>query len=382
MTPPSRPRPPLAARLAALSIGLVLALGLGELIATWGMDGAYPTLNLYVPDPVYGVRLEACAETRVASPLGTLTDYRSNADGFRGRDLPAPPVAAWLLQALGPLGLGSPAAAPVPGRWLIVGDSQVMGWGVPEEATFAARLAASGEAEVLAVGLPTWGPSEYALAVAELVPRLRPERVLVVLNTTNDWVEAPVPNLRRTTARDGWARNVDAAPDASGSAEDSAGLLRWLKGRSHLVLALRLAFDPPRPKTLPSRLPLRLFDELARLAAPSPPHRSKVTPHLLAAREVTRRYGAELVPVVIPMDIEVDPQAWAKYGLPPRDPRPLRALSEALVADLPATRDLHAALSGPPPGVGFFLPDDDHLSVDGHLAIARALSRPPSEARP
>jgi hypothetical protein len=81
------------------------------------------------------------------------------------------------------------------------------------------------------------------------------------------------------------------------------------------------------------------------------------------------------------MDVEVDPRAWAKYGLPPRDPRPLRALSAGLVADLPETVDLHDALSGRP-DASFFLPDDDHLSAEGHLAVARALSRPPSEARP
>lgn len=362
---PSRPRPPLAARLLALLLGLVIAVVLGEAIATWAMDGAYPTLNLYVADATYGVRLEPNAETRVSSPLGTLTDYRTNADGFRGPDLPA--VSRQV------------SDRPVPGRVLVVGDSQVMGWGVPEDATFPARMAALGNAEVLAVGLPTWGPREYALAVAELVPRLRPERVLVVLNTTNDWVEAPVPNVRRTTAKNGWARNVDVPVEVA--AQDTSAVERWLLGRSHLVLALRLAFDPPRPTTLPSRLPLRLFEELARLAAPSPPHRSKLTADLVQARAVALRYGATLVPVIIPMDVEVDPRAWAKYGLPPRDPRPLRALSAGLVADLPETVDLHDALSGRP-DASFFLPDDDHLSAEGHLAVARALSRPPSEARP
>lgn len=340
-------RPSLLARVVAALASVILALLLGELIATCALGGAYPTLNLYEPDAAYGVRLSPSASTRVVSPGGVMTDIRTNALGFRGAEWP------------------SVAAAPVARRVLVVGDSQVMGWGVAEEATFTAQL---GDVEVLAAGVPTWGPLEYALAVTELVPRYRPERVVFVLNAANDWQEAPLPNVRRTTARDGWARvPLGTAADA---AYPDFPLRRFLLGRSHLVLALRLLLDPP-PRGLPPALATQFISDLPQYSRPDAPYRSRLTRQIEKARAVCARFGCEVVPVLLPMDIQVHAAEWAKYRVAAADSGPTAVLATLLRADLPDLVELLPALVAASPGA--FLPDDYHLSAAGHAVVAAVL---------
>lgn len=357
MARPEPPRPTLLARLVAGVLGLALALALGELVAWLAHEGAWPTLNLYEPDERYGVALTPSASTRVTSPLGRLVDYRTNALGFRGAKWPPP------------------APAPVPGRVLIVGDSQVMGWGVPEESAFPARLAAMTGLEVLAAGVPTWGPNEYALAVAEYGQRYRPERVVFVVNAANDWDEVSVPNVRRTTARDGWARVPAANREVASS---DGGLRRLLLGRSHLVLALRLLVDPPASVDLSAALANRFVDELGAHLRPAPPHRTRLGPHLARAHAACRALGCALVTVYLPMDIQVHPSEWEKYRVPPRDTRPALELANALAADVAGLSDALTlidttqalALASP----GAYLPDDYHLSAAGHEVVAALLA--------
>lgn len=351
MTRPPRAPVPLHARLLAGTLGLLAALGLGELVATCAMGGAYPTLNLYEPDPRYGVVLTPDAHTRVVSPGGVVTAIRTNAHGFRGAPWPASP----------------PGSDPVPDRVLIVGDSQVMGWGVPEESAFPALLHAAGY-EVRAAGVPTWGPLEYTRALGELLPLHRPAHVVYVLNAANDYQEAPLPNTRRTTARDGWAR-VPLGPAAD--AFSDFPLRRFLLGRSHLVLALRLLVDPPLARTLPPAAAERFFTDLPRHLAPDPPHRSPLARHLAAARALSTHHGATFIPVLVPKDVQVHSGEWAKYQLPPRDPSATHALQRALAADAPDLLDLLPALRAASPGA--YLPDDDHLSPRGHAVVVAEL---------
>lgn len=343
MTPP---RPTLLARITATLASLVFALALGELIATCALDGAYPTLNLYEPDPNYGVALTKDASTRVVSPNGTLTDIRTNALGFRGEAWPAT------------------SETVVPKRVLVVGDSQVMGWGVPEEALFTEALSGY---EVIAAGVPTWGPFEYVRVMNELVPKYRPERVVFLVNGANDWDEAPFANVHRTSARDGWAVMVAGLEDAT----DFPGR-RWFLGRSHLILAVRMLLNPPK-RGLHESLAMRFVNELPKYTADVAPHRTRLGRHLAAARGVCRRFGCELVPVYLPMDIQVHPSEWAKYGTKARDMAPAKALTAALRGDAPELVDLTSALVAASPGA--FLPDDYHLSPAGHAVVAAVLRK-------
>ena len=353
------PRPTLLARITATFASLVFALALGELIATCALDGAYPTLNLYEADSNYGVVLTREASTRVVSPNGTLTEIETNALGFRGAAWPGAADGEGPGQPSGPSGEGVVAK-----RVLVVGDSQVMGWGVPVEALFTNALPGY---EVIAAGVPTWGPFEYVRAMNELVPRYRPERVVFLVNAANDWDEAPYANVHRTSARDGWAVMVAGLEEAT----DFPGR-RWFLGRSHLILAVRMLLNPPK-RGLHESLAMRFVNELPKYTEGTTPHHTRLGRHLAAARGVCQRFGCELVPVYLPMDIQVHPTEWAKYGAKARDMRPALGLTRALRADAPELVDVSAALVAASPGA--FLPDDYHLSPAGHAAVAAVLRR-------
>lgn len=330
-----------------------------ELVVGAARDWAFPYLNLFEADPAYGVRLEADADTSLRSREGRVTDIETNTLGFRGDDW-AP----------------APTDAVVPGRVLLLGDSQVFGYGVDVADAMAARLEAElgPGAEVLNAATPTWGPQEYVQAVADLAPDYRPEAVVFVANVANDWFDAAVANRRRTTARDGWAHFVRPGDEPPA---DFPGR-RWLMGRSHLAYAVRAVLAdrsglPPVAMTGAGRL----LEQLEVIAAPRDGHRSRITRHLLAAREVCRTHGCRVVLAVLPLDVQAHPSEWAKYGDPPQDVTSVRRLAADLVADAVEHRVFAADLLPPlvAASPGAFLPDDYHLSPAGHAAVARTLAR-------
>lgn len=372
-------RPPILRRLAALLFGTVLALVLAELIATWALGGAYPYVNLFVADAELGVRLMADAETTVRSPLGRDTGIETNALGFRG------PVFA-------------DSADHSERRVLIVGDSQIMAYGVPEADGFPSRLAARGF-EVLAAGIPTWGPPEYVKVADELITRFEPAVVVLVLNAANDFHEAEHPNASRTTARDGWAVGLTPGLDLEAPTEFPGR--HFLLSRSHLVLAARLLFHgDPHEREVPPALAMAAYAQSAR--PQNPPWRSPLGPHLSAIAKTCLEKRCRLITAFLPADVAVDPREWDKYraflpktedGAPtPPDLGPVLAMSHALRVDeavlseraarlrqeardpnrpTPQTwLDLGPALTRP----GTFLPDDFHLSTDGHAAVADLLA--------
>ena len=102
-------RTPSVARKLGLTLGsLILSLGAAELLASTVHRGAFPYLNLFQADPQYGVRLIPNATTRVRSREGRITEIATNSLGFRGPQ--------W-----------TQGSAPV----LLLGDSQMFGYGVP-----------------------------------------------------------------------------------------------------------------------------------------------------------------------------------------------------------------------------------------------------------
>lgn len=360
-----RPRPSILRRLASLLLGTVLALVLAELIATWALGGAYPYVNLFVADAELGVRLAPNETTTVASPLGRKTDIATHALGFRG------PV------------FGGDAA-----RVLIVGDSQVMAYGAAEADGFPARLSARG-LNVLAAGIPTWGPHEYTLVADELIARFEPAVVVVVLNAANDFQEADTPNTARTTARDGWA--VGLSPGVTLDQPTEFPGRHFLLSRSHLVLATRLLLHgDPHEREVPPALGLVAFAQRAPPVAP--PWRSPLGVHLARLHKTCLARGCRLVTVLLPADVQVDAREWDKYraflpdGAAP-DATPTLALNhrarvdEAVLSERSARLrqeatqttwlDLGLALAATKEA---FLPDDFHLSPAGHAAVAEALA--------
>jgi hypothetical protein len=198
-----------AAALGGLAMGLVGA----EALFYYRDDGAFPHLNVYLPDPELGVRLMPGATEKVAFGGNPVTHVRINREGYRGGELPAP------------------GANDV----LVVGDSQVFGLGVEEDETFSAVLAGAVGRPVMNGGVPTYGPAEYRAVIAEQLAKRRPKTVVVAINLVNDLFEVERPNRDRHEVWDGWAVRKETAPAATTSFPGRDLLYR----RSHLFFALR-----------------------------------------------------------------------------------------------------------------------------------------------
>ncbi len=337
--------------LAATSV--VGSLALAELAARTLRGGAFTFLNIFEPDARYGVVLTPGATARLRSRTGTLTHVAVNPQGFRGPD--------W-------------TTLPAHSRVMVLGDSQMFGYGVEERDAVAQQLAvvSHGRWHGLAAAVPTWGPMESVLAAQELIPRHKPERVVFVANLTNDWFEAPVSNTRRTTAVDGWTTRVLAnmAPPVS------FPLRGWLFGHSHLFYALRTLGQLGAVAQPPiADAPHRLLRELPALQQTPPPHQSRLTPHLLAVVDLCRSNRCKVTLALLPLDVQVHAGEWTKYRGSPADLSPLSQLTTTLTQEARNhgvdVLDLLPALRAASPGA--FLSDDDHLSPGGHRAMATAL---------
>jgi hypothetical protein len=206
----------LARRTLAVLLGLACGLAVAELGFSTRDHGAFPHLNVYRADSVYGARLRAGAATRVAFGGAPVSSVFIHGGGFRGKDTgPEPKTRS--------------------GEVLFVGDSQTFGLGVEESEAFPARFGELTHAPVYNAGVPTWGPPEFAHAIDELGQRRHPATVVYVVNFANDPFEAERPNLLRHAVWDGWAVRRETAP---AHVTEFPGR-ELLFQRSHLVLALR-----------------------------------------------------------------------------------------------------------------------------------------------
>src|SRR5262249_45344730 len=154
-----------------------------------------------------------------------------------------------------------------------------------------------------------WGPIEYAQAALELAPRWRPETIVFVANVANDWVEASVPNSKRSDARDGWLiRKRSDAP----APLDFPGREAFFG--SHLVFAIRelraLAGSPALDALPGATAAERLLRDLPALSKGRGGYRSRVTPELARVVERCAALRCRVVAATLPLDAEVDPAEW------------------------------------------------------------------------
>ena len=86
--------------------------------------------------------------------------------------------------------------------------------------------------------------------------------------------------------------------------------------------------------------------------------------------------GARLVVAILPIDVQVSPTEWAKYGQAPTDMTATHAFTEELVAAARAINvtafDATPALAAAEPGA--FLNRDIHMTAKGHAAVAKGLA--------
>ena len=99
--------------------------------------------------------------------------------------------------------------------------------------------------------------------------------------------------------------------------------------------------------------------------------------YIAALAVLCKAHGAELIVVALPVDVQVDPAEWDKYGV---TGRPDMSESLVLLDELVATAErlgleglnLTQALRGAEPGA--FLNGDIHMTAKGHAAVAEALA--------
>ena len=202
-------------RSAQVFLGLIVGLVIAEVIFWYRDDGAFPHVNVYVPDDELGVRLEPGASQRFQLRDNPISSIRINSSGYRGANFPAVDDASEEI--------------------LVVGDSQVFGLGVEEDETFSAQLAALTGRTVINGGVPTYGPTEYTAVARELTGKRKTKTVIYVVNFVNDLFESNRPNRDRHAVWDGWAVRKETAPK---SVTQFPGR-KWLYSKSHAFYAFR-----------------------------------------------------------------------------------------------------------------------------------------------
>lgn len=218
-SPQAAPKARKGPRALRIGISIIAGLAVGGAISEFAFSsrdkGAFPHLNLYMPDKELGVRLIPGESMLLSFGGNPVTTVRINQAGFRGAELPA----------------------PGPNDVVVVGDSQVFGLGVEENETFSARLQAllPNNAQVINAGVPTYGPPEYDKVLADLLEKRKPKRVVYVVNFANDLLEAQRPNAQRHAVWDGWAVRLETAPSHVAGFPGRDFLFR----KSHAVFALR-----------------------------------------------------------------------------------------------------------------------------------------------
>ncbi len=116
--------------------------------------------------------------------------------------------------------------------------------------------------------------------------------------------------------------------------------------------------------------------EIVRAASP-------MAKQLAAVKAACDARGARLLVVALPLDVQVSPEEWRKYGQAPIDMAEARVLVDDVVGSARSAGalalDASAALAAAEPGA--FLAGDLHMTPKGHEAlagaVAEALTRPP-----
>lgn len=155
------------------------------------------------------------------------------------------------VNARGQRGPEIPLARSTRSRLLVLGDSTAFGYGVADEATFAARVAADARGfEVVNLGVEGYGPDQSLLRFEREGRAYAPDAVVLSLCIDNDFADAGLPVFL-----------YDGAHPKPYFSLDGAGLVLH---DAHLRLG-RLARIGVR-----LRERSQLYDRLATLAAPRP----------------------------------------------------------------------------------------------------------------
>ena len=154
-------------------------------------------------------------------------------------------------------------------------------------------------------------------------------------------------------------------------------LARWARGRATADARDAAASLDARDQALARLTELDIQQLRTALEPP-------LAGYLHDVQQRVERAGARLVVLILPIDVQVSPAEWRKYGAPGIDMGPSLALTAELVglcrslgvSALDATPVLAAAEPGA------FLDKDIHMTPKGHAAVAAALAATLGEPAP
>lgn len=217
-----------------------------------------------------------------------------------------------------------------------------------ERAVIAGWLSASGQP-----GVPNWAEVVHATRggarVGDIVER-QYEESSVRIQLTAEWL-SDARKLRR---------------------EAPAGLAAWVKAHPTHPQAEGYGRSLARLSAASAEL-----ERLAPLRPSDGGRPSDFRGFLLDARGRAQRAGAELVVLALPLDVQVDPAEFKKYGAAERDMSESLGLLDDLCADarhlgLRCDNPTAALRAGNP---GMFLDGDIHLTAAGQKRVAEGLAR-------
>lgn len=162
--------------------------------------------------------------------------------------------------------------------------------------------------------------------------------------------------------------------ESSRSIALTARLIR--KAGQHRAAAAEKAESPDTREALEKAEAAEAAWRAAQRSLPTPPTESVVAPYLERLQDIVHAHDAQLVVVVLPLDVQVDAREWEKYGAEPVDMAPSLVLNQD-IADAARRRgmrvlDARPALAAAGPGA--FLHGDLHMTARGHAALAGALA--------
>jgi hypothetical protein len=279
-------------------VSTVSALAIGELALRLLRPQARLVIEppgFYVADPPGRYRLAPGYRGTISNRAEFSIAVRINQHGLRGPDTP-PPAADQL-------------------RILTIGDSFAFGVGVAEDETFVARLAAllaadDGQAVPLNAGVPAFGVPDAVGWFERHGRELGADIVVLAIFLGNDLVDAS-PDREEILVVDGLLT----------PAESPRGLRAWLFRHSELYAAAKAILEKPALRPLRARLGLGepwtvriLRQELAVYAQGAQQQFAlavEVTEVSLAKlAELADRDGFELVALLVPSELQVDPERW------------------------------------------------------------------------
>ncbi len=355
--------------LAVLAVSVLLSLLLAELLVRWVRPQPRLVIapgGFYTADPPGRYRLSPGYRGRIYNRAEYDNEIRINQAGLRGEE-----VAEGHDNRL---------------RILHLGDSFVFGVGVEDDATFctltARDLSESGvAAEGLNAGIPAFGVPDAVRWLARHGVSLEPDLVVLSIFQGNDLVDAS-PDQEEILLVDGLL-----VPGKS-----SDGIKAWLHRHSHLYVLLKGLLEQPGFMPLRSKLGLAEPWKMRVLREEYGVYRTSAETDLLAAIQATdqalgelvalsERYGFDLLAMLIPSEIQVDPERWraglASLDLDPEgyDPTvPTRIFTGLLDRHAIPTLDLGPYFAeGLAGGEELYFRLDRHWTTNGHRLAAGRL---------